>query len=290
LALKLRLPVVLLAFLLLSAAAGAQPIDFGQALEAREVAMGGAYRALGTSAVGVDGNPAALALFKLFQIDVGGAYDFGNKEWYLAGYVRDSQTSALAAGYSFHYLSQQLSSSTGTSTVAGFQQVLALAAPVADYMTLGVSSHWITESDLHINAASLDVGAAFKLGTVATVGFAGHNLLNTNHPVELGRYFDLSGGLRLGPLALALDLLSNFGPREFHPQVLFGAEIVFGKVFLLRAGTDFYSRTTTAAQAWFLTAGVGIVVDKTGSGVDVGYRQSLTGTGNLLVATLRIVL
>ncbi len=254
-------PALLLAPLLASALALAQPVGFDQALEAREVAMGGAYRALGTSAVSVDGNPAALAVVKAFQIDVGGAYDFAEKTWYVAGYVRDSQTSLLSAGYSFHLLSQQTQSATGTTTTTGFQQVLALAMPVADYMTLGVSTHWIMESDLRINAASLDVGAAFKLGKVATLGFAGHNLINTNHPLELGRYFDLSAGLHLGPVELALDTLANFGPKAFHPKVLFGTEVALGKVFLLRAGVDFYSRTETAAQAWFLTAGVGFNID-----------------------------
>src|SRR5271170_7954500 len=93
----------LLAPLLGAAVASAQPVGFDQALEAREVSMGGAYRALGNTAVGVDGNPAALALSKSFQVDAGGAYDFGNKTWYLATFVRDSQSSPLAAGYSFQY-------------------------------------------------------------------------------------------------------------------------------------------------------------------------------------------
>ncbi len=281
-------PALLLPPLLAAAVASAQPVSFDQALEAREVAMGGAYRALGTSAVSIDGNPAAMALFKAFQIDVGGAYDFADKTWYLAGYVRDSQSSPLSGGYSFHLLSQQTDTATGTTTVTGIQQVLALALPVADYMTLGVSTHWLIESDLNINAASLDVGAAFKLGSVATLGVAGHNLLNTHHPLELGRYFDLSGGLHLGPVQLALDALSNFGPHQFHPQLLFGTEVAFGKVFLLRVGADWYTRTEVAAPAWFLTAGFGFNIDK--GGFDVGYRQSLTGSGSLFVASLRIVL
>lgn len=278
----------LLVACLLAAAASAQPVGFDQALEAREVAMGGAYRALGTTAVGVDGNPAALALFKTFQADVGGAWDPGNKTWYLAAFVRDSQTSVLAAGYSFQYLSQQVNTTTGTNTVGGFQQVFAFAVPVADYMTVGVSSHWITESDLHINAASLDAGAAFKIGTVATLGFAGHNLIDTNHPVELGRYFDLSTGLHFGPVRLAFDALSNFGPHQFHPKLLFGTEVAIGKTFLIRAGADWYTRTELAAPSWFLTVGVGFAIDK--GGLDFGYRQSLTGVGNLMVATLRIAL
>jgi hypothetical protein len=281
-------PLLLLPPLLAAAVASAQPVSFDQALEAREVAMGGAYRALGTSAVSIDGNPAALALLKAFQIDVGGAYDFSEKTWFVAGYVRDSQTSILSGGYSFHLLSQQTDTATGTTTVTGVQQVLALALPVADYMTVGVSSHWLIESDLHINAASLDVGAAFKLGKVASIGFAGHNLLDTHHPLELGRYFDLSGGLHLGPLTMALDTLANFGPHAFHPQLLFGTEVALGKVFLLRAGVDWYTRTETAAPAWFLTAGLGFNIDK--GGFDLGYRQSLSGSGSLLVASLRIVL
>jgi hypothetical protein len=281
-------PALFLAPLLFAAAAAAQPVNFDQALEAREVAMGGAYRALGTTAVGVDGNPAALALFKYFQLDAGGAWDPGNKTWYLASFVRDSQSSPLSAGYSFQFLSQQVNSPAGTTTVTGFQQVFAFALPLADYMTAGVSSHWITESDLHINAASLDAGVAFKIATVATLGFAGHNLINTNHPVELGRYFDLSAGLHVGPVQLALDALSNFGPHQFHPKLLFGTEVAVGKGFLIRAGFDFYTRTNLLAPQWYLTAGVGFAIEK--GGFDLGYRQSLTGVGNLMVATLRIVL
>ena len=254
--------------------------------------MGGAYRALGTTAVGVDGNPAALALFKFFQLDAGGAYDFGTHEWYVASYVRDSQSSPLAAGYSFHYLSQQVVTGTGTTSttqyLSGYQNVFAFALPVADYMTVGVSSHWITESDLHINAASLDVGAAFKIGTIATIGFAGHNLINTNHPVQLGRYFDLSTGLKFGPVRLAIDTLANFGPHQFHPKLLFGTEVAVGNSFFIRAGADWYTRTQSLRPSVYLTAGVGLVVDK--GGFDLGYQQSCTGVGNLLVATLRVVL
>ncbi len=278
----------LLVSLLLATVAVAQPVGFEGALEAREVSMGSAYRALGTTAVGVDGNPAALALAKYFQVDVGGAYDFGTETWYVASYVRDSSSSPLAAGYSFHYLSQQVNSSTGQTTVSGFQNVFAFAIPVADYMTVGVSSHWITESDLHINAASLDAGAAFKIGTIATIGFAGHNLIDTGHPVQLGRYFDLSTGLKFGPVQLAIDALSNFGPHQFHPKLLFGTEVAIGKSFFIRAGADWYTRTNYTAPVVYLTAGVGFAVDK--GGLDVGYQQSCTGVGNLLVATLRIVL
>jgi len=276
-------PVFLVA-VLSAVAASAQPVGFEEALEAREVAMGGAYRALGTTAVGVDGNPAALALFKAFQVDVGGAYDFGNQTWYLAGYVRDSQTSPLAAGYSFHYLSQPVQTSSGTTNVTGFQQVFAFAVPVAEWASLGASTHWITEGQLHINAASLDVGTAFKIGKVATIGFAGHNLINTDHPVQLGRYFDLSTGLLFGPVRLAIDLRSNFGPNQFHPKCSFGTEIFAGSSFIIRAGTEWYTQTHSV----FLTAGVGFVVDK--GGFDVGYRQSLDGVGSLLVASLRVVL
>jgi hypothetical protein len=282
-------PALFLLPLFAAAVASAQPVNFDQALEAREVAMGGAYRALGNTAVAVDGNPASLALYKLFQLDAGGAWDPGNKTWYLAAFVRDSQTSVLAGGYSFQYLNQQVPApGGGTSTIGGFQQVFAFAVPLADYMTAGVSSHWITESDLNINAASLDAGVAFKIATVATLGFAGHNLINTNHPVELGRYFDLSTGLHFGPVELAIDALSNFGPNQFHPKLLFGTEVGIGKTFLIRAGFDFYTRTNLLAPEWYLTAGVGFAIDK--GGFDLGYRQSLTGTGNLMVATLRIVM
>jgi hypothetical protein len=274
-----------LALLLRTVSAFAQPVGFEEALEAREVSMGGAYRALGTTAVGTDGNPAALGLYKLFQIDTGGAYDFGNQTWYLAAYARDSQSSPLAAGYSLHYLSQPVATGPGTTTnVTGFQQVFAFAVPVADFVALGVSSHWINESQLHINAASLDAGVAFKIAKVATIGFAGHNLINTNHPVQLGRYFDLSGGAHFGPVQLAIDIRSNFGPNQFHPKYSFGTEVFLGSSFCLRAGVEWY----TLPQSVFLTTGAGIVVDK--GGFDLGYRQSLDGVGSLLVATLRVVL
>lgn len=282
-------PALFLLALLFAQAARAQPVDFDQALEAREVAMGGAYRALGTTAVSVDGNPAALGLVKLFQVDVGGAWDPANKSsWYVGGFVRDSQTSVLSAGYSFQFLSTQLQTPTGPINSGGFQQVFALALPLADYMTAGVSTHWITWSDLHINAASLDAGVAFKLGTVATLGVAGHNLINTNHPLELGRYFDLSAGLHLGPVVLAVDGLTNFGPDQFHPKLLFGTELNLAKVFFFRAGFDFYSRTNLLAQQWYVTTGFGFAIDK--GGLDFGYRQSVSERESLLVCTLRIVL
>ncbi|HEY1087809.1 MAG TPA: hypothetical protein VGE37_08945, partial [Archangium sp.] len=73
--------------------------DLRDIASARNIAMGGAYEALGYGAEVINGNPAALSLYKRYQIELNGAWDIPQ------GYANGSlaladSTNALAMGIS----------------------------------------------------------------------------------------------------------------------------------------------------------------------------------------------
>lgn len=271
----LVLTSLLLARPLLAAPA---PLDFDTARGAREVGMGGAFRELGIGANGADGNPAAIALFRAFQLEFAGGYDWKGKGWYGAGWARDS-TQELAGAYSLHYISNDY----GSGNVGQWAHSLSLAAKVGDKVAFGIGGRWLIQSTPHINAASLNLGMSIQALPQLTLGIAGYNLIDTHHP-ELSRSFEVGFGLLLGPVRLASEVRSDLWRGPLHPIWNSGLELFLGRSFALRGGWEWHEQE----QQNFVTAGVGFVFDN--SGLDIGWRHGLAGAGNLIVAGLRIQL
>src|SRR5688572_21472347 len=71
-------------------------------MHARNYAMGGAYRAHGLGAEAASGNPAAIGMFKRYQLELSGAWDIQSKFAFATVAVADSVTSEVAAGVSYH--------------------------------------------------------------------------------------------------------------------------------------------------------------------------------------------
>src|SRR4051812_23754799 len=79
--------------------------DLRDLQSARSFAMGGAYRALGMGTEAVLGNPAALALWKMYRMELHGAWDTHNHGAFGGVSVMDAKTSDLAAGLDYHLVS-----------------------------------------------------------------------------------------------------------------------------------------------------------------------------------------
>src|SRR5687767_13538351 len=94
---------LLVLLLLAPAAARAQrDLTLRDLMHARGYAMGGAFRGLGVDAQIVGGNPAAMSAFRRYQVELSGAWDFGNKVAFATATVVDSKTQRIAAGLAYH--------------------------------------------------------------------------------------------------------------------------------------------------------------------------------------------
>src|SRR5687768_5076740 len=97
--------LALLLSMLLPALALAQEAPFRDLMHARNYAMGGAYRAHGLGAESASGNPASLALYRRYLVEMSGAYDFATRWGFGTVAVADSATSEVAAGYTYQAIS-----------------------------------------------------------------------------------------------------------------------------------------------------------------------------------------
>jgi hypothetical protein len=262
-----------------SVLAAAGPLDFDTARGAREVGMGGTFRELGIGANAADGNPAAMALFSAYQIELAGGDDWKAKGWYAAGWIRDSTNQEFAGAYSFHYISNDY----GGSNVGLWAHSLSLAARLGDKVAFGIGGRWFIQNSPHINAASLNVGVSILVMPQLTLGFAGYNLIDTHHP-ELSRSFEAGLSLLLGPVRLASEVRSDIGRGPLAPIWNTGLELFLGKTFALRTGWEWRQ----PVEQNFFSAGFGIVVDT--AGIDIGYRHGLAGAGDMIVGGLRLQL
>src|SRR4051812_1048152 len=96
---------VLLPSLALAQAVDLSSFNYNQLTDARGFAMGGAYRVLGSSADATDANPASLLSFKSYQVELTGGWDPSQHNGMGGLTFRDSQTTDVGAGLSYHLLS-----------------------------------------------------------------------------------------------------------------------------------------------------------------------------------------
>jgi opacity protein-like surface antigen len=249
---------------------------------ARSYGMGGAYRALGLGTEAVLGNPAAIALYQVYRMELHGSWDAQGKDTYGGLSVMDAKTSALAAGLDYHLLS--LRSGAGRTT-AHFT-TLALAFPLTQGVLIGGSVHYLRArgGPFDANATTADFGLLLRFGEGFTAGFSAHNLIDTQNP-ELTRYYSGHAGLILGLLVLGADVRADFDTREDSVLTYSGGlEYYLGQSIPLRLGYT-YDGFNKASQ---LGVGLGFLTQE-GGGIDVGYRHDFAGEkGRVLSLTIKM--
>ncbi len=178
---------------------------------ARSYGMGGAYRALGLGTEAVLGNPASIALYRMYRMELHGSWDAQGKDTFGGLSVMDAKTSALAAGLDYHLLS--LRSGAGRTT-AHFT-TLALAFPITPGVLVGGSVHYLRArgGPFDANASTANAGLLLRFGEGFTAGFSAHNLIDTKNP-ELTRYYSAHAGLILGMLVVGADVRADFDSQE----------------------------------------------------------------------------
>jgi hypothetical protein len=257
----------------LAFAQGEQP-GVRDLMQARNYAMGGAYRALGLGTESIDGNPAAMGLRKRYEIDLGGALDTETKFKFGSAAIYDTQTSELGAGVSYHLISVGRDDRHRTA----HQATLALSYPLSQGIILGASGHYVLENGaFHRSGITMDAGLALKLSDSLSASISAHNIIDVKNP-DLTRYYAFGLGYVKGQVIAAADLRADFtsGNTQYFPGV--GFEYITGGNFPLRAGYSYDSR----ASSHFASGGLGLLGDS--GGLDLAYRQEFGGAQSKLIA------
>jgi len=249
--------------------------DLREILSARAYGMGGAWRALGVGAESGTGNPATLAAFRTYRVEMTGAWDWVGKDAFGMVALADSATSPLAAGVSY----QLISLGKGVERATGHLNTVGLAIPFGSSLMLGVSSRYLLlRGARQANAITGDAGIIFRPAPIISLGISGHNLIGTGN-AELTRYYSAHAGVFAGLLTLAADVRADFETNSRTTLTYSGGlEYLFGQTFPLRAGYTWDGFTRTSQL------GVGIGVMTPGGGIDLAYRHDLGGENGRLVA------
>lgn len=249
--------------------------DFRNIMSARGYGMGGAWRALGLGAESGTGNPAAVAAFRTYRIELTGGWDWAGKDAAGMVAVADSSTSALAAGVSY----QLISLGKGTQRATAHLNTVALAVPLGESLMIGVSSRYLLMRGARLaNAITGDAGIIFRPAPVISLGISGHNLIGTGN-AELTRYYSAHAGVFAGLLTIAADVRADFETNDRTTLTYSGGlEYVLGQNFPLRAGYT-WDGFTRASQ---LGVGLGLLFG--GGGLDLAYRHDFGGEKGRLVA------
>jgi hypothetical protein len=271
-----------LALALTSSAALAQVVavspDLRDLMNARNVAMGGAYEALGYGVEAVGGNPAAMSLYKRYAIEATGSWDIPQ------GYGNGSiglldATNPLVAGLSYHF-----ATFGGAERRWAHVTTLALAYALADLIHLGIATrHHAIIGASTTNSVTLNAGLIIHPATWLTLGFSGHNLI-ANYNVDLTRYFVASISSQLfGQLSPAFDLRFDFNQPVVRFAFHGGIEWLIAQTVPVRVGYQYDG----IAGHQYISFGLGYA--NQGSGVDVAYRHELLGQGGRMVSlTLKL--
>lgn len=268
-----------LSSLALAQAAPVSP-DLRDLLHSRNVAMGGAYEAMGYGAEVVGGNPAALTLYKRYQMEATGAWDIPQGYGFGAVAVADS-TNPVAAGLSYHFATYG-----GSERRWAHLTTLSLSYAFSEVIHVGVAGrHHVLVGASNTNSVSMNAGVVVRPVQFLTFGVSGHNLVSV-YNADVSRYFVASAaGQFLGQLSPAFDLRMDFNQAQPRFAYHGGVEWLIGKTFPLRAGYEFDG----IAGHQYVSGGVGYFVE--GSGVDVAYRHELGGQeGRMLSLTLKLQL
>jgi len=242
--------------------------DLRNLFSARAYGMGGAYRALGLGTEAVTGNPAAMGLYKSYRVETTGAWNYGQKDAFFGATIMDANTSALAAGLDYHLVSI----GRGADRVTAHLGTLAFALPLAESLYIGTSARYLMmDGRREANATTVDAGAILKLGQSFTLGFSGHNLIDTRNP-ELTPYYSGHLGYTSGLFTLAVDVRADFVTRpETTLTYSGGLEYILGQGFPVRAGYT-YDGFTGGSR---VGAGFGLMGQ--GGGVDLAYQHEFGG-------------
>lgn len=247
-------------------------------MHSRNMAMGGAYEAMGYGVEAIGGNPAALTLYKRYQMEATGSWDPPQGFGFFSLGIADS-TNPLAMGITYHFATYG-----GDERRWAHVTTLAASYAIADFVHLGIAArHQVLVGASNTNSVTMNAGLIVRPVQFLTLGFSGHNLISVYNP-DVSRYFVASISAQLfGQLTPAFDLRMDFNQPIARLAYHGGLEWLIAQTVPVRIGYQFDG----IAGHQYLSAGIGWFIE--GSGIDFAYRHELGGQeGRLLSLTLKL--
>jgi opacity protein-like surface antigen len=280
-----RPAIVLLAALVAAGLPAAAAADHNPLLPPTAADLGGSRSVALGAALGLAGgnegiflNAASLAARRRYTIEsfwLLERWDGHDAGQFLSLTTVDSQLSSVAGGVSY--------TRVASGPAIGNVFHVALATRVAGSLFAGVTGKYLALSGselrpetgqrlpAEIRAGTADASLFLRLGRLLSIGVAGYNLVDVNHPEQAPR--GAGAGVGIGDdrrFHLTADWRADFERRvERTDAYAFGGEWLFAGNFPLRAG--FLNDDTRDARWW--SAGIGYV-STGGFALDLSYRQS----------------
>lgn len=265
--------------------------DLRDLQHSRNMAMGGAYEALGYGAEAIGGNPAALSLYKRYQMEATGSWDIPLGYGFGSAGLADS-TNALAAGVSYTF-----ATFGGEDRRWAHLTTLAAAYAFGDIFHLGVAArHHVLIGASNTNSVSMNAGFIVRPVQFLSFGFSGHNLIGVYNK-DVSRYFVASiSGQLFNQLSPAVDVRMDFNGKRIEN----GVEVLDPKL-AVHAGIEWLIASSVPIRVgyqWdgiaepnhhYVSGGIGWFYE--GSGIDFAYRHEIGGReGRLISLTLKLQL
>jgi len=234
----------------------------------RAMAMGNAFRAVGTSNEAIYLNPAGMALGTKYEIDLAYAFGRGDDLSRFNGSIVDSKTTRLATGLAY----TRLTGDGVQGELSGSIVNLAFGLPLAERVALGFGMKYLGFSDPdRTNAVTGDVGLLVRPADWLSLGAVAYNVIDVN---SREAPFRVGGGVAIGTdtsFRLAFDTVADFTSDPDRAALSFhaGGEYLFDGMMAIRAG--FMRRDLDDRN--FASAGLGFVSGA--AAIEAAYVQSL---------------
>ena len=232
----------------------------------RSSAMGGAQRGVGSSNEAIYLNPASMAAFQRFGIDMELAYEKPQNLRRMRITAVDSKTSPMAAGVGY----ETIDHAEGLPTLK--RTSIAVAYPLGELVYFGSTGHYIKGSRTHgdeeteFELFNADLGLTLNLSDVLQLGMSWHNVMETDEralaPESMG--FGVAAGTDVLVGAFDVRLVEDSsGNREttYHA----GAELFLGGAMAVRLGYINQPASASGGEGGHVLSGGGAYVTKTGA-------------------------
>lgn len=268
---RCRLFALLLPILLAVPATG-RGYEYGTSAHA--VGLAGAVRSSAVGPAALQYNPAALARFMMYGIELGYDYVHFDRGHGAHVSVADSKTNewvALGLSYAFqkadhegrgslgHRVRGALASGYRSPTFSGF---------------IGASVHWAQlerKPQPDFEAVTADVGILLDVFQMVRLGVVGHNIVAVDDATEMPISLGLGLSFTYGSLLVSFDTLLDFSTKdEVTPVYSVGVEYFVANLIAVRSG---FEHNQVEDDSNRLSFGVGYVSQLWG--VDIAYRQSV---------------
>lgn len=248
----------------------------------RSMAMGDAFRAVGTSNDAIVEDPAALAMTQRYEVDGFFGYSFGAPATYWNGSIVDASSTPVATGISYTHLA----SGSSSDRFSGASLRLALAVPLSDQIFIGVSGEWLNYGlSETVHAITGDASLVIKPIDMLTLAAIGYNLIGIESLLAPREVAVAAAYGSDETFHVAGDAVGNLSTPSLVLDYHLGGEYLLANLVAFRAGWMFDG----LLDSHFLSGGVGLVTP--GVGLDVAYRQQLGGLDDkLLIVDIKFFL